>query len=473
MSGGLFQLVAQGAQDIYLTGDPQITFFKKIYRRHTNFSMESIEQTFIGTVDFGRRVSCTISRNGDLVHNMYLQITLPKIPKPSGSNLYDDGEPKIAYAWAKHIGHVLINSVEIEIGGQRIDKQYGNWMHIWNELSLSPNKKDGFDKMIGNINELTSFKINEDINSYICYVPLEFWFCKDPGLSIPLVALQYHEIKLVVEFNQIENCLLKATIPNDDSPSGFGTDQLVYNENISKVSSEEFDIDNLDVKLLVDYIFLDENERIKFSETSHEYLIEQLQFTSEKAFSGTKIYSKLNFNHPIKELVWIFNSNTNLSKNDYFNFTNRERLYTIQNLVDTSINLEPTINIEEINREKFINPVKDTKILMNGHNRFSIRSGDYFNWMQPYQHHTNIPSPGINIYSFSFEPEKHQPSGTCNMSRIDNVEILINLTIFNKIKLDGSGTITSDKDGGTWRVFALGYNVLRIVNGMGGVRYTN
>ena len=134
MGGGLMQLVAYGAQDVYLTGNPQITFWKVTYRRHTNFAMESIEQTFNGQADFGRRVQCTVSRNGDLAYRTYLQVTLPEINQ-------DDGANDVYARWLDCPGEQLIQTVEVEIGGQRIDRQYGDWIHIWNQLTMTLNKK--------------------------------------------------------------------------------------------------------------------------------------------------------------------------------------------------------------------------------------------------------------------------------------------------------------------------------------------
>ena len=144
------QLVAYGAQDVYLTGNPQITYWKVTYRRHTNFAMESIEQTFNGQSDFGRRVTCTISRNGDLAYRTYLQVTLPEINQTMG------GTNGILYArWLDFPGHQLIDGVEVEIGGQRIDKQYGDWMHIWSQLTMDKNQERGYNKMVGQTTQLT------------------------------------------------------------------------------------------------------------------------------------------------------------------------------------------------------------------------------------------------------------------------------------------------------------------------------
>jgi hypothetical protein len=360
MGGGLMQLVAYGAQDIYLTGNPQITFFKVVYRRHTNFSMESIDQTFNGAVGFDRKVSCTISRNGDLIHRMYLKL---KLTPGSGS----------ALTLTTGAAHDIVKSVEIEIGGQRIDKHYGEWLDIWNELTQTQGHADAYGLM-------TSITTTTVGKSDTMYLPLQFWFCRNPGLALPLIALQYHEVKVNVEFG----------------PAAANANSL-------------------DATLMVDYIYLDTDERRRFAQVSHEYLIEQLQFTGSESLSN-KV--KLNFNHPVKELVW----------------------------VEDSYNSAPTYTLASLQ--------------LNGHERFSARDSTYFTKVQPYQHHEQVPSKaGISVYSFALKPEEHQPSGTCNMSRIDNATL----------SFDFDGSIANK----TISVYAVNYNVLRIMSGMGGLAYSN
>jgi hypothetical protein len=347
MGGGLLQLVAYGAQDVYLTGNPQITFFKVVYRRHTNFSIESIQQTFNGTPGAGKRVTCQISRNGDLVHKLYVVFT------HSSAGDLDDARK-------------CISKVEVEIGGQLIDRQYGDWMEIWNELTLPAGKETGYNVMI-------KAECNLDTKAY---VPLEFWFCRNIGLALPLIALQYHEVKINIEFSSTE----------------FG-----------------------DATLWADYIFLDTDERRRFAQLSHEYLIEQVQFTGGETINSSNLSAKLSFNHPVKELIW-----------------------------------------QETNRAKLGN----TKLMLNGNDRFAERDTKYFTHVQPYQHHTNIPdsSCNINVYSFALKPEEHQPSGTLNMSRIDTAQL--------KISDISQGT-------GEVNIYAHSYNVLRILSGMGGLAYSN
>ena len=374
MGGGLLQLVAYGAQDVYLTGNPQITFFKVVYRRHTNFSIESIQQTFNGNATLGQRVTCQISRNGDLVHKLYLQATLTTTAIGTLN----------AYA-----GFRLIKQVEVEIGGQMIDRQYGEWMYIWNELTLPEGKKEGFGKMISKTGLANPG--SEDIRTV--YVPLEFWFCRNIGLALPLIALQYHEVKI--------NLTLGESLGDGVTLSA--------------------------VELWADYIFLDTDERRRFAQLSHEYLIEQVQFTGGESIADSNpgsgaidvtTKSKLSFNHPVKELVWV-------NKSADFTFSG----------------------------------TTDFQLQLNGNDRFAKRDAKYFTHVQPYQHHENIPDgKDIHVYSFALKPEEHQPSGTLNMSRIDTATAIVG---------------TNGVGPGTLNMYAVNYNVLRILSGMGGLAYSN
>jgi hypothetical protein len=390
MGGGLMQLVAYGAQDIYLTGNPQITFFKVVYRRHTNFAMESIEQTFNGSVELGRRVTATISRNGDLIKDMWLECTF------TGANA-----DTVVYG----LGNALVKQAEIEIGGQLIDRQYGEWMNIWTELSTPEGKRNVYDEMVGN--EPTGSNIKNNLD-----VPLQFWFNRNPGLALPLIALQYHEVKLNLDLE---------------------TQAVLDSDNTLALST---------CKLYVDYIYLDTDERRRFAQVSHEYLIEQVQFTGDESLSTGANRVDLSFNHPVKELIWVAQSSTQSRQDN-----------------DAS---EPC---------QFTNMAfSDAKLQLNGHDRFTARRPEYFLNVQPYKHHTHGPraertgetgyNQYIHVYSFALNPEEHQPSGTCNFSRIDNATLT-----FSGV---GAGV-----NGGVLKVFALNYNVLRIMSGMGGLAYSN
>ena len=425
MGGGLLQLVAYGAQDVYLTGNPQITFFKAVYRRHTNFAMEAIEQTFNGNADFGSRVTCQISRNGDLIHRAYLQVKL------SGTDNY-----------CKYFGFRVINYVEIEIGGQRIDKHYAHWLYVWNELSLPVGKRDGFNDMIGAYGGSAT---NGDINRTL-YVPLEFWFCRNVGLALPLIALQYHEVKINIEFETRDNMVDTSQNYSDKAFQLVGKDYVAISgsKKNSELGGSASNLAVSEISLWVDYIFLDTDERRRFAQLTHEYLIEQLQFTGSDTItaSATNMKSiRMNFNHPCKELIWYVKPDKtgSGSVNLYWtNFSSRT--------IDNNVYLGK-------------NPVVKAKIQLNGNDRFAEREGDYFSLVQPYQHHENTPDvfhKGINVYSFAIKPEEHQPSGTLNMSRIDTAILSV-----------------SSEVAGSVYIYTMNYNVLRILSGMGGLAYSN
>jgi Large eukaryotic DNA virus major capsid protein/Major capsid protein N-terminus len=437
MGGGLMQLVAYGAQDIYLTGNPQITFFKIVYRRHSNFAIESIEQTLNGTADFNRRVSCTISRNGDLIHRVYLQTSLPAI------DLGNSG----SFRWVDNVGHFLMKNYEVEIGGQRIDKHYNHWLEIWYQLTIGAGQDEGYKKMIGQ--SPYTLRVLESTHPQTrLYIPFQAWFCRNVGLALPLIALQYHEVKINIEFEALNRLLIVAppvNTPNDPAPTV--TASLP------------------DASIFVDYIFLDTEERRRFAQVSHEYLIEQLQFTGEESFSSTSLKSRLNFNHPVKELIWTVQLQSIEDLHEWNNYTNEccgvLQQDNVPNYTGTPPVYDPA-SIPAVPRDftygGFLsaNPVQRAKIQLNGHDRFQERDGSYFNLVQPYQHHTNIPkSPGINVYSFGLRPEEHQPSGTVNMSRIDNATLWLNCD-----------DAVTEQGGAKLRVFATNYNVLRIMSGI-------
>lgn len=291
----------------------------------------------------------------------------------------------------------MVDEVSIEIGGQTIDKHYGDWLNIWNELTQSAEKADGYNSMIGNTTLLTSTDAGnpDSTPATTLYIPLQFWFCRNPGLALPLIALQYHEVKFNISFKTLASLC-------DATPSNSPT---------------------LDATLYVDYIYLDTDERRQFAQVQHEYLIEQLQYTGAETVSGAgAVKSKLALNHPCKELVWV-----------------------IQSADDPSVYTYSSGH-----------SISDAKLQLNGQDRFSTRAADYFNLVQPYQHHTRIPAVGIYVYSFALNPEQHQPSGTVNMSRIDNATL--------QLTAAGAGKL---------RVYAVNYNVLRIMAGMGGLAYSN
>ena len=510
---GLMQLVSYGAQDVYISGNPQITFWKILYKRHTNFAVESIEVTFNGQADFNRRVTAVINRNADLMYKTYVQVVLPQVSLSGAQQ----------FRWLHYIGHRLIKQVEVEIGGQRIDRQYGDWMQIWTQLSQEAGTIRALDSMIGQTPDLVLVKnggaqaldaaCSSAEISQACvgragtpaktlYIPLQFWFCRNPGVAIPLIALQYHEVRINVDFETLQNCHFKA-----------GT-------------LTESDIGSLAAaSLYVDYVYLDTEERRRFAQQSHEYLIEQVQYTGAESITSSSNKIQLNFNHPVKELFWVvqrdsfvdcstatwlasvggaqpFNYSDDFSTDGMITSllsqtggtaaaavgsgaasgtnaaailgggaTNASSLlgadsYDLAGAAEfeSGVNyLLAKVILDSGIRCEGKNPIEVAKLQLNGQDRFTEREGSYFDKVQPYQHHTRTPSTGICVYSFALRPEEHQPSGTCNFSRIDKATLQLTVSLNTVV---GSRTAQV-------RVYALNYNVLRVMSGMGGLAYSN
>jgi len=588
MAGGLMQLCAYGAQDVYLTSAAQITFFKIVYRRHTNFAVESIEQYFNGTINFSRKGTAEISRNGDLITQALLKIVLPEVRYCGDFTRFGHVE----FAWVKHLGHAIVDETELEIGGSQIDKQYGDWLHIWQELSDNIGHEHGLKKMLGDVPELTSIStLSWDMPdhtvlkpSYTLYVPLQFYFCRNNGLALPLIALQYHQVKIYVKFRPAEQCYIAS--------EAF------------KSGCDNFELD--DASIYVNYIYLDTEERRRFAQVSHEYLIEQLQFTGEESIgSSNSAKYKLNFNHPVKALYWVTKlgnyqggrfmaydhhcwekarknaakllllAQLDLDEFGYFNDINAEHTdghymgdggveymgidpndpseephfvfndsmtakkydgFLIGKLshaipllkrnkdVDLRDKVEGVIRIctdhendgltypevdkilrndltitdlsipidkfEHDNRVEYIkrfdlyvwqhhnhgllidgsiNPVSNVELQLNGQARQSKRSGNWYDTVVPYMHHKKSPKDGLGVYCFALNPEEHQPSCTCNFSRIDTAQLNLWFDHFANNKY---ADVFADTDNKVL-IFAINYNVMRIMSGMGGLAYSS
>jgi hypothetical protein len=411
MAGGLIQLVAYGAQDVFLTGKPQITFFKSSYRRHTHFAMEAIEISFTGNPDFGKKVQVTVSRNADLIGRAYLMITLPEVTAGATSG----------FSWVNEIGHQIVKSVELEVGGQEIDKHYAEWLSIWSSLTLPVGQETGYNNMIGNVDTLTgtfpgfAAAAGATLSGATLYVPLQFSCNRHSGLYLPLIALQYHEVKFDVEFRPASECYRGTT---DGTRLTLG-----------------------DTSLWVDYIYLDTEERKKFASNPHEYLIEQVQWHGDESLSGLSNRIKLSFNHPCKELYWTV-----------------RRSDVTDSVTDDKLLLDWT-NYTDTAAAGGSNPIQKAKLRLNGQDRFAERTGDYFTRVQHYQHHTNTGAEGLCSYSFALHPEDHQPSGTVNMSRIDNATLEFTLVA-------GMSGVDAKVN-----IFALNYNIFRVGSGMGGLAF--
>ena len=518
MTGGLIQLVAYGVQDLFLTHDPQITFFKVVYRRHTNFSTEHIPQNFIDNPDFGKRVTCFVSKRGDLIGKSYIVLTLPRINQFYSEQNTLDNLTKIA--WMRKIGYGIIKYIEIEIGGKVIDKHYGEWLNIWHEIFLPKGHNDMLNKMIGNIPEMTDFTNGKD--EYTLYIPLQFWFCTNSGLALPVVCLQFGDVKISMELNEAENCYIvtpthyietysdivniqpyeyiEQTI-NGQTASGlftgydFITKRMYYKKisandfqsitstvtSISDITSTIFDnpknskyfikgltsgymampkfnitpqsqtaqysqIINMSIPscfLLLEYIYVDTEERGRMLNKRHDYLIEQVTTINQQIIESTNRITNIDLFQPTKLMIWILQQNylTNSYNNDIFNYTDSYK-YSNNNLIGKSLILQETIKL-------------------NGTDRVSKRGYQYFNHIQGYQHAKHNLCEGINMYSFGVQVNKHQPSGSCNMSAIDGIQI--DLTNKNIVTISNPAYL---------RTYSISYNVFRVVNGISGLVFS-
>lgn len=542
MGGGLMQLVAYGAQDVYLTGNPQITFFKIIYKRHTNFAMEAIEQTVSGNELFGANLTSTIAKNGDLITKMYIKCNVSL----SGSG----GK----FAWVNRLGHAMLEEVELLIGGSRIDKQYYEWLDLWYELARNVSHNRGYDKLIGNYSDLTV--LSTTTKSATVYIPLKFFCNKFNGLAIPIIALQYHDIRIDFKFRESTNLVVKESA-------------ATVNATVSNVS------------LLCNYVYLDSEERKRFASSAHEYLIEQTQSArNEKVDSENKIYN-LVFSHPCKSIYWFMKNGNYITGKTFLSYVPDStyiyrsgyatenltlineatiryvltRMYSSSGTVTLSLNgsgvatatsqttattynhhsitagsavikanYNSLTNINNTNNtancsasdianwevvtpltidnvsspisiildgitrttdtsnrghtnydisvyqwnnygkylDGTINPITSAVLKLNGHERFSEQPGEFFNYLQSYENHRSTPKDGINLYSFALNPLEHQPSGTCNFSRIDSASM--------ELKFDSSVVSVTNSE---LSFYVLNYNILRIMSGMGGMAYSN
>ena len=542
MAGGTIQLLVYGAQDMYLTADPQITFFKIVYRRHTNFSIETFEATITEKPNFGKIGKVKIFRLGDLITKMYIKIVLNKVVPNEGGK----------FAYVRRLGHAVLRSVEIEIDGYGIDKQYGEWLDLWYELTRNSGKERGYLNMIGDNPMLTTYN-NKSKPEYVLYIPLKFWFNRFNGLALPLIAIQYQDVYIKLAFNEKEEVIVRNSAFNS-------FDQITM----------------IDVSILTDYIYLDHIERDLFAYKGHEYLIEQVQYFGDDHMSVPIRRLFLDFNHPSKELFWcmklgiytqglkflcythkdnwedeiqncskqilldsiILNNNeedlpdgtwqrvepeeectTENGKIDIINdgtktlWINTDSLcvcgYSITDKISATITLSPdnlisitnlcsTITVRDISipveymndtratsddvclyqftnyglliNGKF-NPFEFAVLYMNDQERFKKRNGTFFNYLQPEMHHSSTPADGINIYSFCFFPEQHQPSGTTNFSKIER--LILKLWLKDSTFEDELPELPFLNKNNNLYVFTLSYNVLRVMNGLCAVAYIN
>ena len=529
MGGGLLQLVAYGAQDAYITGNPHITFWKVLYKRHTNFAMEAFRVNFTGKPTYGQRVVAVVNRNADLVYKAYLEV---KLPDTTTAVINGTTTPiQWTGAWERRLGYQLLKKIEVEIGGQIIDTHYGEWLFLWENLTSSFDNSVKLDSMTGGyLGGSVTTNVSCGGRPNILYIPLQFWFCRNPGLALPLIALQYHEVRFNVTLASATD-LVTAASGQTVATTGAALPQLT------------------DMALYLDYIYLDVDERRRFAQQSHEYLIDQLQYGLQQTLTNASGRIDLTLNHPVKELVWVFQD---ARKTDCGSTLTASEGFT-----------QPFSYDDIVNR---------CRLQINGQDRFDERYGDYFWRVQPYQHHsggafwpmraqpiaqssttgatinynanpslgfsitadvltanvitsgtiiegalvtssnTGEFSPGtiiiangsgsggtgtyqlseaplktvtgnltftnpnvqyaphenpINVYSFALQPEEHQPSGTCNFSRIDTTTL-----VFDSITEAGLARPTKSTPF-NFRIYAVNYNIFRVMSGMGGLAYSN
>lgn len=437
-SGALLQLVATGRQDIYLSGNPQTTFFKQVYRRHTNFSMETRRIPLDTAVEFNRLITSTIPRVGDLLSQLTLEIQLPEIT-PAGPVTSSDGcgistAPPTDYSlitdsvsWVNGIGYAMIDYVSIWIGQQEVDRQYGEFMHLWMQLTTPGAKRAGVNSMTG-----TQEVFNDTTQSHALrlYLPLHFWFCKNPGLALPLIALQATPIRIYIKLRNGYDMIFRNSLEN-----------AVIQETACPTTIIEKTPTIVDMTLWGDFIFLDTEERRRFVSSKHEYLIEQVQQQKRTSIptNAKTVSIPLTFNHPLKEILWVVNQDRMLQAHEYFNYGSRM-------LYEFGI---PNLDL-----------ISSSVLQFDGYDRFEEQSAEYFRLVQPWQRHTAIPNDFIYVYSFSLAPEAAQPQGSCNASRIDSKVLQIKMNA--RVKSRPAG-IT---------VYAINYNILRITAGLGGVLFT-
>lgn len=486
----IIQLACKGKQDIYLTGNPQITSFKIVYKRHTAFSSETIRNEFTTRPDFNGKYSCKISKYGDLLHKIQLVMTLPSV--------YIDHcycqDLKVKVAWVRKVAFALVNNIELEIGDFLVEKHYGEWFNIWYELTVDI--KQRYDKLIGLDYELNNFSVSKP--SFELVLPLNFWFNRASRLALPLVSLANQDIKINVEFNSIQKCILTSPthyvaiednfvlfedgeyICGDNGVNQFShfdinSGKLFYNKISSdfsccKISNMDntasaiikhplkekmcqiTDLSHLrlnDVHLLCEYIFVDQDERdkiIKKNISGYDYLIEQVLFNDEKIFTSTEQIFSMKFSNLCNELIWVAQIDSAVRAKQYFNYTS-----------------------QLVGSRDCARLIKKETVMLNSVERITFRSASYFDQVQPYQYHTSTSSDGINLYSFSLFPEQIQPSGAINLELISNVDLRIRLNcdIFFKNKQRGNGNAVK------LRTYAKIFNIFRIKDGAGAIVYTN
>jgi hypothetical protein len=427
--GARLQVIAQGKQDVFLTGNPQFTFFKTVYTRHTNFALESKAIMFDGTPNFGQRITCTIPRHGDLLSKLYLEVKLPNIVDLDGNRM----------SYTHNIGHALIKEISVQIGEQEIDRQTGEWMEIWSRLTTPSDHRPVMDKLVGGAPLYQVPHIGDgvgaDSSTNTVMIPLQFWFCRSYGLALPLLALQHHTVRINIKLRSLDELFHTSSLTiTEENECG---DAIKRIETSPKGSLPTF-------LLWADYVHLDVEETRRFAKNDHEYLITQVQYTQPISVpcNALKATIPIDFNHPVKELIWVVQRDICRARNELFNWSSAP----IFNVYDGSV---PSDNIQS------------ATLMIDGKERFEERDASYFRLIQPYQHHTRVDLDYfIYVYSFGLTPEKIQPSGSLNMSLMNSVTLNLAMSA-SAAQVTGSAS--------TATVYGLNNNVLRVTNGCGGL----
>lgn len=457
MAGGLIQLLAWGNQNIYINGNPSITFFKKVFQTHTNFSMESLRVNLSRTdanIYEPTIFKAKLGRHGDLVQQIYFVFELPDIISDADKS----------FRWIDNVGEAFLDNYQVSIGGSLIDRQYGEFAHMTNCLTLGKDRRDVFDRMTGNTKDMTSpelidysvpdgtigfaasqYPSSRDARQMISikgrkiYVPLNFWFCRESGQALPLISLQYSDTEITIETRPIAH-LYKVLKFVNDFPVYLAPNQNDTSDRLAGYVANDFATylisDNvLDIKayLEVNYIFLDTLERKYLAYNPVQYLVEQTTRLQQLTMNENNTIDLI-LQNPIKELIWACKRTDISDTNSWFDFLNYDKKHIM----------------------------KSARIMFNGLNRIEDKDPYYYNYVQPFQHHRGCSKDGIYLYSFAINPEEHQPSGSVNASRINKFQLVLS------VDRPKSSTYAFDAT-----VYAISYNILRISSGLAGLLYAN
>ena len=519
MTGGILQLQKTGAQDLYLTGNPQISFFKTVYRRYTNFAMDFFK--IEPEVSFPLRESDSVTykffikRNADLISNIFFCFDIPDI--------YSTNDNK--FRWIKNLGFNIIERATIYIGGTLIDETYGEWFDIWNELSNNSEKKKIINDIIGNVPELYNPEeargnsslypesliggnTNTGAPSILARkirVPLIFWFNKNPSLALPLIALQYHPVEINIQCRKIQELytVIDDRLNSDSSgkrikPNNiklFGIHKFIDGKSIATISGkpggDDSKLNAFDIKPFLDinYIFLDSKEMRNFALTSHEYLIEQVKKSTFESQLGNKSLELKNISHPISYMVIIAKRDDIKTRNDWNNYTN----WVIEDIPPYSLEyINPYFNKYEVGKNKDSNKkvyessntenfaqrrnkncLEELNLILNGVERISAREINFFSKVQTLNYFEGYKE-GIYPYSFSINPLKFQPSGSCNMSLINNIILKIKTQDVNKPDKSSNDNIEDLDNPYKYdiNIYSVNYNILNINSGMASLKFS-